>query len=316
MSETITRSFPDNSNKVVNDQTGHVDIYSTTNYEEATKALDSDILGFSLNVGDLVWYVDSYSEPLKIGEIISKSKTHTRVKSMVSGIKETKRNIPRHRVHKFDTDYLTSLVEQADGFELPKITDSLPVVDVAGHVLIVGDPVIFSNRKEGSFLLGVIVRIYAFDRILVEAYTGAMTTHDPVKGLKDFNLSKSELAAFALEIPLDSTEVSYQGNITRSANVLKVTAVADRDIQEFYGLPWLLTIVRLGQVLLPDDFKSDETCVYNQQCTYNTSKDSPPYKLNGFDITVVSNELERMVRIEIHPAPSTPPRYNGHVISI
>ena len=306
MSETVTRSFPDNSNKVVNDQTGHVNIYSTTNYEEATKALDSDMLGFSLNAGDLVWYVDAYSEPLRIGEIISKTKTHIRIKSLVSGIKETTRNIPRHRVHKADVNCLTTLVQKTDGFELPNIVGNSSVTDVAGNVLTVGDPVLFSNRRWSSFLLGVIVRIDSPERIVVKAYTGASTKHDPVKEVGILNLTKASQITYAVEIPSGSTEISYQGNVTRSINVLKVTAVAEQDIQEFYGLPWLLTLARLGKILLPDDFKSDETCVYNEQYTYNTPKDNPPHALNGLDITVVTNGLERMVRVDTILTPKKP----------
>lgn len=306
MSETVTRSFPDNSNKVVNDQTGHVNIYSTTNYEQATKALDSDMLGFSLNAGDLVWYVNAYSEPLKIGEIISKTKTHIRIKSLVSGIKETTRNIPRHRVQRADINCLTTLVQKLDGFELPNIVGNSSVTDVTGNVLTVGDPVIFSNRRWSSFLLGVIVRIDSPERIVVKAYTGASTQHDPFKDMSIFNLTKASQITYVAEIPSGSTEVSYQGNVTRSINVLKITAVAERDIQEFYGLQWLLTLTRLGNILLPDDFKSDETCVYNQQYTYNMPKDNPPHALNGFDITVVTNGLERMVRVDTILTPKKP----------
>lgn len=307
MSETRTRSFPDNSTKVVNDQTGHVDIYSIANYEGATKALDSDMLGFSLNASDLVWYVDAYSEPLKIGEVISKSKTHIRIKSTVAGVKETTRNVPRHRVYKFDAYYLTSLVQQADGFMLPTITETGPVTDVAGNILSVGDPVIFSNRRATSFLLGIISRIDSSAKIFIKSYTGSYTKHDPVKELSPFNLSPEERAIYAAEIPLNSTEIHHLDNNTRSTNVLKITTVADRDIQDFYGVPELLTLARLGKVLLPDDFKSSETCLFHHEYTYNKLKDSNPYGFNGFDITVVTNGVERMVRVNA-PFTPAPPR--------
>jgi hypothetical protein len=258
MSETRIYSPTGNSTKVVNDQTGVFDIYNGTYYETATKALGTDILGFDLNVGDLVWYVDVYSEPLKIGEIISKTKTLIRVKSMISGTEQYERSLPRYRVHKLDITYLTSFVQKSDGFELP--ASSNPVTDIAGNVLQIGDPVIFSNREEKGFQLGVVYGIDSPTRILVKKFINAITKYDCSSDYYDKRMSKAD---FDLVAPSYSTNVIYGTNVTRTSNVLKVTDVANRDIQEFYGLPHLLTLVKLCNVLVDDEFKNNESHLYH-----------------------------------------------------
>lgn len=278
MSETRIYSSTGNSTKVVNDQTGMFDIYNGTYYETATKALGTDILGFDLNVGDLVWYVDVYSEPLKIGEIISKTKTLIRVKSMVSGVKQYERSLPRYRVHKLDITYLTSFVQKSDGFELP--SSNTPITDVAGNVLQLGDPVIFSNRDEKGFQLGVVYGINSPTKILVKKFINAITKHDCSSDYYDKTMSKSD---FALVAPDYATNVIYGTNVTRTSNVVKITDVANRDVQEFYGLPHLLTLVKLGNVLIEDEFKNNETHLYHND--YYSS-------VSGRHFTVVVDGVE------------------------
>lgn len=279
MSETRIYSNAGNSTKVVNDQTGLFNIYNSTYYEVATKALGTDILGFDLNVGDLVWYVDVYSEPLKIGEVVSKTKTLVRVKSMVSGTKQYERSLPRYRVHKLDTAYLTTFVQKPDGFELPTATNDL-ATDIAGNVLQNGDPLIFSNRLEKGFQLGVVHEIASSTKVKVKTFTSAITKHDYSNEYSDGRMSKSD---FAMVAPSYATNVLYGTNVPRTSNVLKITAVNDHDIQDFYGLPELLTIVKLGNVLIEDEFKNNEGHLFHNDY-YNSDK--------GRHFTIVANGVE------------------------
>lgn len=298
MTETITQASTGNASKITNNKTGEWRISSSPSYEESTKVLDSDILGFSIDKGDLVWYVDKHGEPIKIGKVIGKTKAHIRVQSFVSGIKQYERNVPRHRVYKLDPLYFTLLAQDTDGFVLP--TSNEVVTDIAGNVLNIGDPVIFSNSLENSFLLGVVSEIVSPTKIVTKTFSSAYTRSQ----FDDDQVTKDSLAnklAYSKIAPSGATEIAHWKNITRSTNVLKITFVSNRDIDDFYGEPALLTLARLGNILVPDIFKSSEDYVFGQEHIPVSSRGGGRFAIKGFAFTVVKNGVESAHIINIIP---------------
>jgi len=293
----ISRTHFNRATRVVEDS-GDIRVYTRFELSAATKALDVDPLGFTVNKGDYVWYVDTYKGALKIGEVLGKTKASIRVSSFVSGVSHSERNVPRHRIYKLDPDYLKSLTQASDGFVLPTLNKTSPVVDVAGNVLSVGDPVIFSHSNERGFVVGTIEEIKTANEIRVTTFSAAVTASnwDGSRLCFDNALDKQ---AYRDITPSNATSMVTHALNARSSNILKVTAIADGKIQDLHNSPSLLALMKMVNMAMPDDFKGGEDYVFEQKWTVNPATHRLAHAHNGFDVTIVSNGVESFEHIAL-----------------
>ena len=289
-------SAPDGTGtKTIDDVTGRTSLYTNLRVPELTQARACDVLGFDINVDDFVWYIDSYNEPLKIGQVISKTKTLVRVRSFVSGIKQYERSVPRYRVHKLDPDYLNSLTQTHDGIKLP--VSQGPITDVAGNVLAIGDPVILSNREEKGFLIGVVTELKSAITIRVKTIRNSYTHSDWAFFLPYFSWATDQ-QAYLNAAPANSTQLSCENHIGRSTNILKITALPREDVTALKGLPHLVVLGKLLNSIVDEGFRGDEDHVFEITPVFNSAKETPAYVQKGFDISIVTIGSEYSLFIE------------------
>jgi len=281
--------------KIVDNVTGKTSLYTNLRFSELTQTRGCDVLGFNINVDDFVWYIDSYNEPLKIGQVISKTKTLVRLRSFVSGIKQYERSVPRYRVHKFDPDYLNSLTQTHDGFKLPVSQD--PVTDIAGNVLAIGDPVILSNREEKGFIIGVVTELKSAITIRVKTIRSSSTHSNWEDKLPCFSWATDQ-QAYLNTAPSHSTQLNCENNIGRSTNILKITALPREDINTLKGLPHLLILAKLLNSVVDENFRGSEDHVFEITTVFNSAKEIPAYVQKGFDINIVAGGIEHFAHIE------------------
>jgi len=286
--------------------TGDFRVYTNFEMGEITKALDIDVVGFEINKGDYVWYVDGYNDALKIGEVIGKTKVSARVRSLVSSVAQSERNVARSRVYKLDPDYLKSLKRNPEGFILPDGHTNGSVIDIAGNVLTEGDSVIFSNRSLGGFSFGYIYDINSADKIKVSSIDNAFTCSDWAAWRGSFNNRMVDSQGYAAATPSSSSEIRSHDRVARSSNILKITTVPNGDAKDLHGLPRLLALAKLQNLLVEDDYKCNEEYVFEAKSTYNSPSDKIPHVENGITMEIVDKGALSFKRFEVKQVPLAP----------